>query len=896
MAISKWPAGSGSGGSIYWGDAVATLASLPAAGAAVGEFRQTIDTQRVYKWNGAAWVLWLDPLSLASTAALTAHTSDTANPHGVTKSQVGLGSVDNTSDASKPVSTAQATADSAVQAYAIQRANHTGTQTASTITGLATVATSGLKSDVGLGNVDNTSDANKPVSTAQAAADATVLSTAQTYADNKVAALVNSAPTTLDTLKELSDALGGDANFATTVATSLGNRLRVDTAAQGLSGAQKTNAKTNIDLQNVDNTSDATKNAAAAVYTNKDYDGGTASNTSRTTLAKATTATLTALTRKQGNAFYSTDLLRMLLDDGSNLIAAGAGEGTGEINCISNAMALVDTKGWTGVTRVTTGSPLDPAVPTAFSVANTATTESPTSGGYATISSLPSALRGWRLKVEFWYTTPATDVYKVSVYAGTTRLSLSIDSSGATTLPAGNTGKFAAYFDSTTAAAYSVNITRTSGTTGACVITSVIVGPGIITQGASVGAPIAFTPVSPNSSLTFNTGSCNLQYRQVGNFMHISGRFALSASAALPARLNLPYGTINTFAGGSITNVVGKWTRNDATASSHKQGVVIAGSGNTYLEFALDDSATAANPFVSANSNTMFSGTNVVGFDGELIIPIVEWGNGTVVTGPGATTEYAYNSSTTATTDTTSFGNGPDGAFIQAFAPTGTGAVAKRVQFVNPIQVDDVLALEVRDPTTGGWLTATDRFGGFYANDANAVFYGQIIASVSAYQVNVSFYSATGGGGAWSSLGTWKWRVRKSKAATIGMNMANSNDSGFIKPRKGQTVLTVTGTNWTTVRAVGIYYQDQDGNNRFKFNIAGTVSIAIGSVTITISGVTFEATVNQACAVIAAQTSPFTGSAQVIANTSTLTMTGSSSSNAWRVSGDVELASRPTWA
>ena len=28
------------------------------------------------------------------------------------------------------------------------------------------------KSDVGLGNVDNTSDANKPVSTAQAAADA----------------------------------------------------------------------------------------------------------------------------------------------------------------------------------------------------------------------------------------------------------------------------------------------------------------------------------------------------------------------------------------------------------------------------------------------------------------------------------------------------------------------------------------------------------------------------------------------------------------------------------------------------------------------------------------------------------------------------------------------------
>lgn len=36
-----------------------------------------------------------------------AHASNTSNPHSVTKAQVGLGSVDNTSDANKPVSTAQ---------------------------------------------------------------------------------------------------------------------------------------------------------------------------------------------------------------------------------------------------------------------------------------------------------------------------------------------------------------------------------------------------------------------------------------------------------------------------------------------------------------------------------------------------------------------------------------------------------------------------------------------------------------------------------------------------------------------------------------------------------------------------------------------------------------------
>lgn len=45
---------------------------------------------------------------------------------------------------------------------------------------------------------------------------------AKDYADQKVAALVNSAPEVLDTLKELSDALGGDENFATTVANNIG--------------------------------------------------------------------------------------------------------------------------------------------------------------------------------------------------------------------------------------------------------------------------------------------------------------------------------------------------------------------------------------------------------------------------------------------------------------------------------------------------------------------------------------------------------------------------------------------------------------------------------------------------------------------------------------------------
>ena len=70
-----------------------------------------------------------------------------------TKQTVGLGNVDNTSDANKPVSSAQQTALDLKAPLASP--NFTGT-----VNGITS-------SMVGLGNVDNTSDANKPVSSAQ---------------------------------------------------------------------------------------------------------------------------------------------------------------------------------------------------------------------------------------------------------------------------------------------------------------------------------------------------------------------------------------------------------------------------------------------------------------------------------------------------------------------------------------------------------------------------------------------------------------------------------------------------------------------------------------------------------------------------------------------------------
>ena len=116
-------------------------------------------------------------------------------------------------------------------------ATTTGTQTLTnkTLTSPAINTPTGItKSDVGLANVDNTSDANKPVSTATATAIATAKTQAETYADAAVSILTTASPAALNTLNELAEALGDDANFAGTVTAALS--LKAPLASPTLTG------------------------------------------------------------------------------------------------------------------------------------------------------------------------------------------------------------------------------------------------------------------------------------------------------------------------------------------------------------------------------------------------------------------------------------------------------------------------------------------------------------------------------------------------------------------------------------------------------------------------------------------------------------------------------------
>lgn len=71
-------------------------------GSVLGDIRNQLDLMNLFDAMG-------DRVSVleALKPSITNHLNDTNNPHQVTASQLGLGNVDNTSDANKPVSTAQ---------------------------------------------------------------------------------------------------------------------------------------------------------------------------------------------------------------------------------------------------------------------------------------------------------------------------------------------------------------------------------------------------------------------------------------------------------------------------------------------------------------------------------------------------------------------------------------------------------------------------------------------------------------------------------------------------------------------------------------------------------------------------------------------------------------------
>jgi hypothetical protein len=185
----------------------------------------------------------------------------TGTVSGITKSMVGLGSVDNTADADKPVSSATTTALALKATVAsvdlkapLASPTFTGTVTipaGASISGFAPLASPALT--------------GVPTAPTAAAATNTTQVATTAFVRGEVTALVNGASAALDTLGELAAALTADEATAATLSTLVGTKAPI--ASPTFTGTVSGITSTMVGLGNVDNTSDANKPLSTAATT-----------------------------------------------------------------------------------------------------------------------------------------------------------------------------------------------------------------------------------------------------------------------------------------------------------------------------------------------------------------------------------------------------------------------------------------------------------------------------------------------------------------------------------------------------------------------------------------------------------------------------------------------------
>lgn len=208
---------------------------------------------------------------------------------------------------------------------------------------LLTGSPSLTKTDVGLGNVDNTADTSKAFSASQITSGtktSSFISDFSTAVDFRISNVVNGAPAALDTLKELADAINDDANFASTVTTSLGTKVD-KVLGKGLS----TNDYTTAEQSKLSGIApSATANSSDATLLSRANHTGTQSADTITDGTTNKSYTATEKTKLAGISSSAT-----ANDTDANLKARANHTGTQAISTVTGLQAALDSKSTTKV-------------------------------------------------------------------------------------------------------------------------------------------------------------------------------------------------------------------------------------------------------------------------------------------------------------------------------------------------------------------------------------------------------------------------------------------------------------------------------------------------------------------------------------------------------------------
>jgi len=568
--------------------------------------------------------------------------------------------------------------------------------------------------------------------------------------------------------------------------------------------------KADVGLGNVDNTSDATKNAAAVALTNKDYDGGVASNTSRLTIPKASTATLTALTRKQATVVYDSSLNAPYYDDGSVLVPFGSGSGGG-VNYITNSTFETGVTGWdtyadaAGVVPVngTGGSP---------DITLTASASSPLRGTQSGIltkdganrqgqgfscaftiaaadKSLPLSI-SWEGLASAAYTgSGGAEFLSVFVYDVTN--STLIYPSSTQVAPGATKGQ--CNFSATTSTSYRLifHVAGTGTSAWTYQIDTVSVGNVSTLYGYAATDWILY----PTVGTGFDANSQSVYYRQSGGDVEIRGEFTIANITGSQARLTLPAGLTVGATPATNTQVVGYMSQ--SSVDSRNFSTILATAGDAYLTFGIFDVTTQTNSLTSGGG-TSFLNANRVSIWAKL--PIATW-TSNVQMANRALEEFASLASTWDASDTTATGtvSGPAGSVMGG----ALGAVrTKRIVWQNPRQATDNVFVEIDQLATGNWQQVP--ISGFADSPSSVNDFGVACKPVSgqASQTDVVFsrYRTTATT-AWDS--TARWRVRKVSAGAL-VGFQNKTERFFANTTNGIAANSVRLSNVITNSTGGL--------------------------------------------------------------------------------------------
>lgn len=368
---------------------------------------------------------------------------------------------------------------------------------------------------------------------------------------------------------------------------------------------------------------------SSQVFTNKDIDGGTASNTSRVTIPKDTKANLDILTRKQATLLYATDQNKFYGDDGTQL--KGVGSGTGEKNYVTNSD---DSGNWiasgAGITvaTVTTGSILpEESKSSGIKFTGVSGTD------YARFRfTIDDGDKSKKLKIQLYMKSDAayaSNDFSVQMWTNTasnyggTYAQLAVQTDPQ--IFKDDNGSLMLWtFDSDTSDYYELRIVRNAGT-AFIVASGVIVGPGTISKGAVATDWIPMT-LATSGMGTITGDKCIM--RRVGSSLQMKGYFttgSLSGSAAavigLPAGLNIDTSQLSD----TRSQLFGKFhqllaSATDLTGSTFA-GVLTFVTGDTTTLSLATQSVT--NLYSVGFANAVLSGGATISFDIE--VPIAEW-------------------------------------------------------------------------------------------------------------------------------------------------------------------------------------------------------------------------------------------------------------------------------